>query len=188
MSNPFAVYRLADGLVLRTGTAGDPDHIPLQAQTGETVDGNPPANVIADGLWQWTATGYVHNAPPAPTLDKSKQAKLADLANIAAPILSTWAAGNLQVDDVSTGRMTSWGALAIVSIQSSTAFNLPYWIMADNSHRTFAGAADFLTFVQAAAGYRTAALLRNSQLKIAIQGAADVAGLAAIDITQGWPT
>lgn len=189
----FVIYRAADGVILRTGSCSDPDHVAFQAQEGEVVASiDYGSGIVANGLWAWNGSAFVENSAPAPTLDDMKRSALTDLASIATAKRDLWSggqapAGGLQVDDISTGRMTSWAAQALVSKVTGAAFGLPFWIMADNSHHTFTGADDFLTFAQAAAAYKTAAILNNSALKAAINAAADETALNAIDINGGWP-
>ena len=107
---------------------------------------------------------------------------------IAAQKLSIWDGGNLQVDDASTANITSWATQATLAVATGAAFGLQYWIMADNSHRAFTGAADYLAFAQGALAYKTAVVLQYSALKQAIAGAPDATTLAAISISAGWPT
>jgi hypothetical protein len=187
MSNAFSVYRNSDGVVLRTGTASDPDHIAMQAQSGETVEANPPADLIADGLWQWTASGYVHNAAPAPTLDQLKATALADLAALEQIKLSVWLAGNIQTDDTSRINLNGAVSLAQIAAASGTAYS-QQWIMADNTVRTFTTPTQFITFAASVGEYYSKVIFKNAALKAAIRSAADATALAAIDLITGWPT
>lgn len=162
----------------------------------------PPAGMVGAGevvIGAAQIADYVISAdgktltPAAPTLDQQKAATLAALDVIAQAKLSFWTgglapAGGLQVDDISTGRITSWATQALVCKATGAAWGLPYWIMTDNSHRTFTGPDDFLTFAQAAETYKTAAVLQNSTLKGEINAAPDEAALAAIDLSAGWPS
>lgn len=159
------------------------------ALPGEIVAPHPTGD-DQPAFGAWIIGGAVTFPPP--TLEQAKADKLRALAAIANVRLNLWTgdaapAGGLQVDDVSTGRITSWAAGALVAQTTGVPFGLPFWIMADNSHRPVTSATDFIEFAQAALNYKTAAVLRNSVLKAAIDAAADAATLAAIDLTAGWP-
>lgn len=189
-ATPYAVWRQADGLVLRTGRVSNPDRIADLARDGEGAEPLTVAGVVADGRWRRQADGGY--AQDAPTLAAVRAAALAALAAVAARRLALWQgdgapSGGLQVDDTSTARLNAWATQALMVQGTGSAFDLPYWIMADNSHRSFTGAADFLAFAQGAAAYKTAAVLHHAALKAAIRAAGDAAAVAAVNINAGWP-
>lgn len=61
-----------------------------------------------------------------------------------------------------------------------------YWIAADNSHVPMDAAAMY-AFAQDVGGYMSLLIMTNRAFKDAIENAADVAALDAIDVTAGWP-
>lgn len=121
------------------------------------------------------------------TLEDAKNAKLAQLVPIATEKLALWTgdhapSGGVQLDDTSMLRLATWRARAALE-QDAPEF----WIMADNTIRSFWCAADFVEFVDSCVDYKASVILNNSRLKTAIRNAADTGALAAIDINQGWP-
>jgi hypothetical protein len=189
----FSVYDLASGEVLRSGSCNEQD-INLQIRhIGEAVK-----EIDEEVATTLRGTKSNFNLNPgdgsvtvrAASLEELKSQKKISLQNVANPKLDLWATptGGLQVDDISTARLNAWATQALVCKLTSAAFGLPYWIMADNSHHTFADADAFLAFASAAADYKTSAILHHSALKQAIAGAADQAALDAIDLNTGWPT
>lgn len=169
--------------------------------------------VSADELGDHGA-GYVWTECPAPAIDhiiapdgsggyivqtrtkslnELKVAKLADLEAVAQPKLSIWEGGSapsggIQIDDQSQSDLNSWASKALRAIVSSTSFTLPYWIMADNSHRTFTDANEFLSFADSVGDYKTTVILNRRSLKDQIEAASDETSLNNIDINTGWPT
>ena len=107
----YLVYDSISGLVLRAGICSDAAHVQLHAQTGETVDAAPPADVTADGLWQWTPSGYVHNAPPAPTIAELS-AYASGKASAIQSVARSYTGGTTSLaSDASAASLADWLAL-----------------------------------------------------------------------------
>lgn len=189
-TSAFVVYDAATGAVLRFGACLERD-LELQATEGEAISVDFPEAMACGGRWVRHTDGTFVEAMPS--LEDIKYARLQELEAIASIRLNYWQGagapeGGLQVDDISTGRINAWATKALISDLTGAAFDLEFWIMEDNSHRTFANAAEFIAFASAAAAYKTAAILRNSTLKQLIRSADDSVTLAAIDLNAGWPS
>lgn len=127
--------------------------------------------------------------PAIKSLQILKLDKIAELLPISRSKLNLWETpeGGLQTDDSSLIRLSMWENKAIIAKNNNTSFDLPYWIMADNSHKYFEGPDEFLGFYKAATDYKTAVVLYNSSLKNRIENSTSVEELNSIDLQEGWP-
>jgi len=115
VSFPFVIYRGSDGLVLRTGHCGDLAHVASQALAGEVADPSAPAEVQADGQWQWTSAGYVHSPKPQVDPDRAVQDLAFYASNILQKVLRTarpYTSGSTTIaSDATSETITNWMAL-----------------------------------------------------------------------------
>lgn len=133
----------------------------------------------------------------AAELTFSRNAKLAQLAAL---YLSKFAGGfnytgpdavkrTFQIDPTSQFNIDVQANASLGSILNGEAWDTTsYFIAADNSHMALPTAQAMRAFSLATRAYVSATILNNRALKDAISGAANMAALAAIDISAGWPS
>jgi hypothetical protein len=96
----------------------------------------------------------------------------------------TYNGATYPIDSGSQQCITSWGALALGAAANTPGVTWPanfVWLDVNGAQQSFATAANFLAFAQAAAAHVTALMLAANALKVSAMTAQTPADLAAID-------
>lgn len=180
---PFLIYRTADGLVLRTGSCPDAAHLAVQAQTGETLDPAPPANVEADGLWHWTASGYVQSAAPGPSPSDLGAYANAKGAALQATTRSYTSGSTTIVSDTVSATLADWLALQQwASLNPDATTN---WVANDGSVTSLPASA--IAPIATAVGIYSQSVWQALATVLTQIAAGTITTTAQID-SAAWPT
>lgn len=189
MTISFAIIRQADGLVLRTGTASDPDHVEAQVQAGEEAR-EAPADVVPNGRWRCVGGGgFVEDAAAPASLADCKAALWESVKALRETCANSRVAtpfGPMDADAESRANIAG-AALAAMAAQLGAATFSVVWTTAENEAVTL-DAAGMIAVGNAVTAKVNGAYQRARALRDQIDAAPDAATLDAIDITTGWPS